>query len=79
MEGIWVEPTLVGEAKIRPSRYPQNILYNATLTSSNKNEEPRIYKGIYKTTFKQQYTNHKKSFNFKSYRKDTDFSIKMGN
>ena len=52
-----------------------NTLYTATLASSNKNYEPRAYKGIYETNFRLRYANHKKPLNLQNYIKITELSI----
>ena len=48
----------------------ENILYYARISCDDKTYEPKLYKGICKTTFKKRYGNHKKSFSVKKNKND---------
>ena len=51
-----------------------NILYQANITPLDENSETKIYYGICKTTFKLRYAKHKKLFNYKNPKLDTEQS-----
>ena len=51
-----------------------NILYQANVTPIGENSETKLYHGIYETTFKLRYTNHKKSINHRNRKSDTEVS-----
>ena len=51
-----------------------NLVYEATLKSTNHNYQPKTYIGISEGTFKTRYANHKKSFNHRKYEMDTTLS-----
>ena len=50
-----------------------NIVYKAVVTSAGEGET-KEYIGMTATTFKTRYRNHKKSFNYTRYEKDTALS-----
>ena len=52
----------------------QNIVYKAKVTSSNQNYQEKVYFGSCETTFKKRFSNHKKSFNLKEYKNETELS-----
>ena len=52
----------------------ENTLYLATISSDLQNYSYRNYKGICKPPFKRRYANHKKSFNIRKYKNDTELS-----
>ena len=51
-----------------------NILYQANITPLGENSETKVYYGICETTFKLRYANHKKSFNHRNRKSDTELS-----
>ena len=51
-----------------------NIVYEAQITSTLRNYFKKIYYGTSEGTFKTRYANHKKSFKYKKYQKDTELS-----
>ena len=51
-----------------------NIVYKLKVTSSNQNYQEKVYFGSCKTTFKKQFSNHKKSFNLNEYKNETELS-----
>ena len=51
-----------------------NIVYKAKVTSSNQNYQEKVYFGSCETTFKKRFSNHKKSFNLKEYKNETELS-----
>ena len=51
-----------------------NIVYKAKITSSNQNYQEKVYFGSCETTFKKRFSNHKKSFNLKEYKNETELS-----
>ena len=51
-----------------------NIVYKVKVTSSNQNYQEKFYFGSCETTFKKQFSNHKKSFNLKEYKNETELS-----
>ena len=53
-----------------------NILYQANITPLDEDAEAKVYYGIYETTFKLRYANHKKSFNQRNRKSDTELSNK---
>ena len=52
----------------------KDIIYIANITSDVRNYRMIEYKGISATIFKDRFGNHKKSFNNKSYKLDTELS-----
>ena len=52
------------------------ILYQTNITQIDKpkNSETKVYYGICETTFKLRYVNHKKSFNHRNCKSDTELS-----
>ena len=54
-----------------------NILYQANITPIGENSETKVYYGICETTFKLRYANHKKSFNHRNRKSDTELSNKF--
>ena len=57
----------------------ENILYYARISCDDKTYEPKLYKGICKTTFKKRYGNHKKSFSVKKTRMMLNYLLNTGN
>jgi hypothetical protein len=51
-----------------------NIIYEASLTSTNPNITTKKYIGLCEATFKKRYANHKQSFNSEKYRHSTTLS-----
>ena len=51
-----------------------NIVYKAKITSTNQNNQEKVYFGSCETTFKKRFSNHKKSFNLKEYKNETEKS-----
>ena len=51
-----------------------NIIYEATITSNSHNSRPKIYIGLSEGPFKRRYANHKKSFKYAKYEKETELS-----
>ena len=51
-----------------------NIVYKAKVTSDNENYQEKVYFGFCETTFKKRFSNHKKSFNLKEYKKESELS-----
>ena len=51
-----------------------SILYQASITPIGENSETKVYYGICETTFKLRYANHKKSFNHRNRKSDTELS-----
>ena len=51
-----------------------NIIYKAKTTSDLRNYLGKTYYGTSKGTFKQQYENHKKSFNHEKHTTETELS-----
>ena len=41
----------------------ENVLHSVKISCENEKYKPKLYKGIWKTTFKKLYINHQKSFN----------------
>ena len=54
-----------------------NIVYKAKVTSSNQNYQEKVYFGSCETTFKKEFSNHKKSFNLNEYKNETELSNKI--
>ena len=52
----------------------ENIIYEAKITSDQRNYKESVYFGLSETTFKKRYANHLKSFNVKNYQKNTELS-----
>ena len=59
---------------MRGASLTENILYYIRISCNDKTYKPKLYKGIWKTSFKKRYTNHIKSFNMKKNKKDTKLS-----
>ena len=57
--------------------FSNNILYQANITPIGKNSETKVYYGIYQTTFKVIYTNHRKLFNHRNCKSDTELSYEF--
>ena len=51
-----------------------NILYQVNITPIGEISETKVYYGICETTFKLRYANHKKSFNHRNSKSDTELS-----
>ena len=51
-----------------------NILYQPNIISFGEISETKVYYGIFKTTFKLRYANHKKSFGHRNRKSDTELS-----
>ena len=51
-----------------------NILYLANINPTDENSETKDYYHICETTFKLKYTNHKKLFNHRNCKSDTELS-----
>ena len=51
-----------------------NILYQANITTIGENSKTKGYYGICETTFKLRYANHKKSFNHRNRKSNTELS-----
>ena len=51
-----------------------NIIYKAVLRSTNPRYKEKIYFGTAETTFKLQYSNHQRSFQFLKYKIETELS-----
>ena len=54
-----------------------NILYQGNINPIGESSETKVYYGICETTFKLRYANHKKSFNHRSRKSDTELSNKI--
>ena len=52
----------------------ENILYYARISCDDKTYKPKLYKGIWETTFKKRYANHKKSSNLEKNKNDAKLS-----
>ena len=50
------------------------MVYKAKVTSSNQNYQEKVYFGSCETTFKKRFSNHKKSFNLKEDKNETELS-----
>ena len=59
------------EKRKLPACLTENILYYARINCEDETYKPKLYKGIYETTFKKCYGNHKKSFNVEKNKNDT--------
>ena len=51
-----------------------NIIYEAQITSNQRNYKQKIYIGTAETDFKHRFNNHTKSFNLEHYENDTELS-----
>ena len=51
-----------------------NIVYKAKVTSNNGNYQEKVYFGSCETTFKERFSNHKKSFNLNEYKNEIKLS-----
>ena len=56
-----------------------NVLYQASITTNEKNPNTKIYYGFCETAFKLRYANHKKTFNNAKYQTDTELSNEYWN
>ena len=56
-----------------------NVLYQASITTTEENPKTKIYYGVCETAFKLRYANHKKTFNNIEYQTDTDLSNEYWN
>ena len=52
-----------------------SILYQTTIKCSDRKYKQKRYEGIYETTCKKRYANHKKSFKLINSKNDTTLSI----
>ena len=52
-------------------------MYKATITSNQENYHHKIYYGITKTKFKQQYANHIKSFKHEKHQSNIELSNEL--
>ena len=52
----------------------ENVLYYARISCDDEKYKPKLYKGIYETTFKKRYAIHKKSLNAEKNKNDTKLS-----
>ena len=59
---------------MRGACHTENVLYYARISCDDETYEPKLYKGICETTFKNRYANHKKSFNAEKSKNDTKLS-----
>ena len=55
----------------------EKFLYYARISCKDKTYKPKLYKGIWKTTFKKRYTNDKKSFNMEKSKNNTKLSTEQ--
>ena len=62
-------------------RFPLNneclsndVLYKANITWTTENYRNKIYYGMSETKFRSRYANHRKSFNNRKYKADTELS-----
>ena len=62
---------------LQPKCFTNNIVYKAPITSNQDNYHHKIYYGITKTKFKQQYANHIKSFRHEKNQSDTELSNEL--
>ena len=51
-----------------------NIIYEAQITSNQRNYKQKVYIGTAETDFKHRFNNHTKSFNLEHYENDTELS-----
>ena len=56
-----------------------NVLYQASITTNEKNPKTKNYYGVCETAFKLRYANHKKTFNKNKYQTHTKLSNKYWN
>ena len=57
----------------------ESLVYYATISCSDNNYRPKLYKGSCETSLKKRYSNHKKSFNVPLYKYDTKLSTEYWN
>ena len=57
----------------------ENIIYQASLNSNKPYFDEKYDKGSCETTFKKWFTNHKKSFENKQYKNETELSNEVWN
>ena len=53
----------ISQCPLQQNCLSNNILYKAIITPVRENLETKVYYGIWETTFKLRYANHKKPFN----------------
>ena len=51
-----------------------NIIYNAEITATSNQRNPKLYIGLTENTFKQRYNNHMNSFRHKKHENSTELS-----
>ena len=56
----------------------RNIVHKAKVTSCNQNYQDKVYFGLSKTTFKNQFPNDKNSFNLHKYKIKQSYQTKSG-
>ena len=56
----------------------ENVLYYARISCDEETYKPKLYKGIYETTFKKRYANHKNTFNAEKSKNDTNYLLNTG-
>ena len=54
-----------------------NIIYEAQITSNQRNYKQKVYIGTAEIDFKHRFNNHTKSFNLEHYENDTELSNKI--
>ena len=64
----------ISQCPLQQKCVSNNILYQANITPFGKNSETKVYYGICETTLKLRYANHKKSFNHRNRKSDTELS-----
>ena len=62
---------------LQQSCLSNGILYQESITPIGKNSDTKVSCGIRETTFKLRYTNHKKWFNHRNRKSDTELSNKF--
>ena len=67
----------VSQCLLQQTCIDNNILYQANITPVSENSETKVYYGISETTFKLRYANHKRSFNRRNHKSDTELSNKF--
>ena len=56
----------------------RNIVHKPKVTSCNQNYQDKVYFGLSKTTFKNQFPNDKNSFNLHKYKIKQSYQTKSG-
>ena len=64
------------KCSMRGACLTENVLYYARISCDDKTCKPKLYKGIFETTFKKSHANHKKVFNVEKNKSDTKLSTK---